>query len=144
MGATLTLQFPSDPKFLSLLRGVISAAAKMVGFDETEIGKLQLAVDEAVTNIIRHSLKNDFDRTIDAELILDEQALEVVLRDDGLPVDQDALKPKAPSPDRPGGLGLYLMHECMDKVVYERLADHRNQLWLTKYLKSGQRNSVTV
>ena len=135
MGATLRVQFPSDPKFLSLLRGVISTTAKIVGFDEIEIGKLQLAVDEAVTNIIRHSLKNDFNRTIDAELTLDERALEVVLRDDGDPAEEDALNPKEPSADRPGGLGLHLMHECMDKVSYERTADNRNRLCLTKYLK---------
>lgn len=135
MGATLKLQFPSDPKFLSLLRGVIGTAAKMIGFGDKEVGNLQLAVDEAVTNIIRHSLKNDFNRTIEAELVLAERALEVVFRDDGEPAGKEDLKPKEPSPKRPGGLGLYLMHECMDKVSYERLSNDQNQLCLVKYLK---------
>ena len=135
MGATLKLQFPSDPKFLSLLRSLIGSAAKMVGFGEKEVGNLQLAVDEAVTNIIRHSLKNDFGRTIEAELVLGERALEVMFRDDGEPAGKDDLKPKEPSPNRPGGLGLYLMHECMDKVSYERLSNDQNQLCLVKYLK---------
>jgi anti-sigma regulatory factor (Ser/Thr protein kinase) len=68
-------------------------------------------------------------------LVLGERALEVVLRDDGEPPGEDDLKPKEPSPDRPGGLGLHLMYECMDEVSYERLSNDRNQLCLVKYLK---------
>ena len=134
MTATLKLQFPSDPRFLPLLRGVIASAAEMVGFDVKEVGNLRLVVDEAVTNIIRHSLKNDFNRTIEAELVLGEGGLEVMLRDDGEPAGEDDLRPKEPSPDRPGGLGLHLMHACMDEVRYERLPNDRNQLYLIKHL----------
>ena len=134
MTATLKLQFPSDPRFLSLLRGVIANAAEMVGFGDKEVGNLRLVVDEAVTNIIRHSLKNDFNRTIEAELVLNDGGLEVVLRDDGEPPGEEDLHPKEPSPDRPGGLGLHLMHACMDEVRFERLPNDRNQLCLVKHL----------
>jgi serine/threonine-protein kinase RsbW len=135
MSETLRLQFPSHPKFLSLLRKIVATAAEMVGFGETEIGTLQLIMAEAVTNIIRHSLKNDFCRTIEADFVLREGAFEVVLRDDGEPAGEDDLKPKDPSPDRPGGLGLHLMYECMDEVSHVRLPNDQNQLRLVMHLK---------
>ena len=133
MSATLRLHFPSDPRFLSALRAMIGSVAEMIGFGEKEVGMLQLALNEAVTNIIRHSLKNDFDRTIELELELAERVLEVVLRDDGEPaVEVFDCRPAAPSPDRPGGTGLFLMHECLDKIQYERLSDNRNELRFVK------------
>jgi serine/threonine-protein kinase RsbW len=135
MSETLRLQFSSDPKFLSLLRKLVAAAAEMVGFGDIEIGNLQLVLAEAVTNIIRHSLKNDFTRIIEADFVLHERALEIVLRDDGEPAGEEDLRPKDPDPDRPGGLGLYLMHECMDKVVHERLPNDQNQLRLVIHMK---------
>ena len=96
---------------------------------------MKLAVDEAVTNIIHHSLKNDFDRTIEIDLVLAERGLEVFLRDDGEPAGDPNLQPLEPSPDRPGGVGLCLIHQCMDKILYERLSNNRNQLCLVKYFK---------
>jgi serine/threonine-protein kinase RsbW len=133
MSATLKLCFPSDPRFLSPLRAMIGSVAEMIGFGEKEIGMLQLALNEAVTNIIRHSLKNDFDRTIELDLELAERGLEIVLRDDGEPaVEVFDLRPSIPSPDRAGGAGLFLMYECLDKIHYERLSDNRNQLRFAK------------
>lgn len=135
MRANLKLQFPSDPRFLVVLRGVIGRVAKIAGFSGKEIGNLKLAVDEAVTNIIRHSLKNDFDRTIEVDLVLAEKRLEVILRDDGAPAGAPDLKPLEPSPCRKGGVGIHLIHKCIDKVTYERLSNDLNQLSLVKYLK---------
>ena len=133
MSQTLRLHFPSDPRFLSTLRAMIGSVAEMIGFGEKEVGMLQLALNEAVTNIIRHSLKNAFDRTIELDLELAERSLEIVLRDDGDPaVDVFDLRPAVPSPECPGGAGLFLMYECLDKIHYERLSDNRNQLRFVK------------
>lgn len=135
MRATLKLEFPSDPRFLALLRAVIGGVAEIVGFSEKEVCELKLAINEAVTNIIRHSLKNHFDRIIEIDLLLEERGLEVVLSDDGEPAEDPNLQPLEPSLDHPGRVGLYLIHQCMDKVLYERLSNNRNQLCLVKYLK---------
>ena len=133
MSAILRLQFPSDPRFLSPLRAMIGSVAQMIEFGEKEVGMLKLALNEAVTNIIRHSLKNDFDRTIELDLEMEERRLEMVLRDDGDPaVGVFDLRPAVPSPERLGGVGLSLIHECVDKIRYERLSDNRNQLRLVK------------
>ena len=136
MSATIRMQFPSDPKFLSVLRSVIGSVAEIVELSEKEIGMLKLAIVEAVTNIIRHSLKNEFDHTIEFDLVLAETELQFVLRDDGEAADGVFdVQPPAPSPDQLGGAGLCLIHECMDKILYERLPNNLNQLRLVKQLR---------
>ncbi len=136
MSATLRLQFPSDPKFLSVLRAVTGSVAEIVELSEKETGMLKLAIVEAVTNIIRHSLKNESDHTIEFDLVLAERELQFVLRDDGEAADGVFdVQPPAPSPNRPGGAGLCLIHECMDEILYERLPNNLNQLRLVKQLR---------
>ena len=136
MSKTLRLQFPSDPKFLSVLRAVIGSVAEIAEISEKETGMLKLAIVEAVTNIIRHSLKNEFDHTIEFDLVLAETELQFVLRDDGEAADGVFdIQPPAPSPNQPGGAGLCLIHECMDKILYERLPNNLNQLRLVKRLR---------
>lgn len=136
MSTTFRLQFPSDPQFLTVLRAVTGRMGELAKLNEKQIGMLKLAIGEAVTNIIRHSLKNDFDRTIELDLIVSETRLEVVLRDDGDAAEGVFNRPPGtPSPNQPGGVGLCLIHECVDKILYERLPGKGNQLRLIKYLK---------
>jgi len=126
-----------DPEsLLSVLRAVTGSVAEIVELSEKETGMLKLAIVEAVTNIIRHSLKNEFDHTIEFDLVLAERELQFVLRDDGEAADGVFdVQPPAPSPDQLGGAGLCLIHECMDKIIYERLPNNLNQLRLVKQLR---------
>lgn len=136
MSATLKLEVPSDPRFLSVLRAVVGKVAEVSGLAGAEADELKLAVDEAMTNIIRHSLGNDYCRTIEVSMVVGKERLEVVLTDDGGPVDHVCLhEPVEPSPSRTGGVGVYLIHQCIDKVRYRRLSNNRNRLSLIKYLK---------
>jgi len=91
-----------------------------------------MAVDEAATNIIRHSYGN---RT-DAGLALTVQAfpnrLEFVLEDQAPKVEGGPFKPRALEDLRPGGLGTYFMNCFVDEVRYEDVPEG-NRLRLVKY-----------
>ena len=97
-----------------------------------------LAVDEACTNVIKHSYEFAPSKGIDLEVHTRDRQFEVVIIHKGRPFDPDSVK----TPDmkmyftqfRRGGLGIHLMRSLMDKVEYRSLPDSRNEVHLVKFL----------
>ena len=115
--------------------------AEMAGFTEEDTGKIEIAVDEACTNVIEHAYANMNPKppirleveTLDNRLIVD-------IVDRGRAFDYDTyVPPKFPDHWNEGhnrGVGLYLIRKCMDDSSYTRLPDQSNRLRLIKNLES--------
>ena len=58
---------PSDPRYLGVVRGAIGPLAAVIGWDESECRAIVLAVDEALTNVIRHAYHNRTDGLMELE-----------------------------------------------------------------------------
>lgn len=98
---------------------------------------IQLAVDEACTNIITHGYAEMDPGSVILDLELDPGQLTVSLTDFGHSFEPGA----APAPDvdasieerELGGFGLFFIHQSMDEVDY-RVTEDGNTMILTKYL----------
>lgn len=101
---------------------------------------LHLALDEIVSNIIRHGYRHDGPYDIRIHLTAGRGRLEVRITDDAPPFDPLAVATPdlaAPLAERPvGGLGLHLVRRLMDHVEHRRRRG-RNELVLRKAV--GQR-----
>jgi len=131
----------SNPKWLSVVRGTVERLTKTLGFPIAQCRSITRAVDEALTNIVRHSYGNRPDQPIamyfrrtqrqsEGEV---QQGLEILLCDRGPQVDASKLHGRPLCEIRPGGLGLHLIHQAMDTVEYTRKGP-TNRLRLVKYL----------
>jgi len=134
MPESLELVIPSNPKYMQLLRKFTKGSAEIIGFNEVDSEKISLAVDEACTNIIRHNYDNDFNQKIIVNIYLDEQKLEVHLKDFGKELDFSEIKPRSVRKLKPGGLGVNLIVRIMDVVEYNKTSEY-NIVKLTKFLK---------
>ncbi len=128
------------------VREFVSAAAREQGFSDEETSKIALAVDEACTNIIRHAYQNDPTREIEVTVQPKKDRFEVSIVDNGRKFDPSALKPldlkEHLTHYRRGGLGVYLMKTLMDKVEYNTIKGHKNEVRLIKFfdpVQSGAR-----
>jgi anti-anti-sigma factor len=96
---------------------------------------MSVAVDEIVSNIIRHSYRDSASHAITVRLRLDPEELHAEIVDDGVafdPVAHDALKPTGSVTESElGGLGLHLVKSLMDNVCYFHLGNS-NHLTLVK------------
>jgi anti-sigma regulatory factor (Ser/Thr protein kinase) len=105
--------------------------------DEIEF-QLDLVLDEMVSNVIRHGIKDSGQHIIDVNLQHDGQQLTLEIEDDGVPFNPfDAPVPDITKPieeRRPGGLGVYLVRQMMDSLAYER-RDGKNCLLIKKSLE---------
>ncbi len=131
------LKVPSDPRYLKQIREEVSRVAKEAGFDEEWRGRIVLAIDEAITNIIRHTYNRETDKEIHISLLNDEKALRITLRDFGTKPDLNKISSRDLKDVRPGGLGCHFIKEIMDEVTYDIDSNEiGTELRLIKYKKS--------
>jgi anti-sigma regulatory factor (Ser/Thr protein kinase) len=104
---------------LGVVRGAIGPLAAAIGWDESECRAIVLAVDEALTNVIRHAYHNRSDGPIELECRESAEGLEITLLDNGDAPDRSKICAQEIGCDRPGGLGTHIIRKVMDKVVYE-------------------------
>jgi serine/threonine-protein kinase RsbW len=127
-----------DANFYNLddIREFVGEAARRVGFSEKEIYSIQLAADEASTNIIEHAYAGVNDGIIEIDCSTTDEELKIVMHDSGKPFDPTSVPEpnvKADLSERKiGGLGMYLMHKLMDEVHYEISQEKGNTLTMVK------------
>lgn len=128
--------FPARFEFLDEIRDFVAQVAREGGFTEKEIYSLQLAADEAASNIIEHAYEGISDANLDIVCDMQGEMIIITMRDTGAPFDPSRVKQpnlKADLSDRQiGGLGVYLMRKLMDEVHYESNARIGNLLTMIK------------
>jgi len=107
---------------LSAMRAFIVAECRRAwgpAADEETLNELQLAVQEAATNIVRHGYRDEGRRPI--QLVLEADPAQVVLTFlyPGREFDPGAVPPPAFDGSREGGFGVFLIRQLVDEVVYD-------------------------
>ena len=111
---------------LNDMREFLETAVLTLGGSDDDAGDLVLAVNEAVTNVLLHGYNGrPGPVTICVEVVNDD--LRVVLTDNAPLFDPTRVPPPdifLPLEDRPlGGLGVHMMRQLTDELVYRPLAD---------------------
>ena len=140
-----SLTVPAQLDSLAVISEFVNSATHRAKMSEREAWQVQLAVDEAATNVIQHAYSEDTPGVIRLSWLVDAGELQITLIDNGRPFDPT----QVPAPDihspfedrQAGGLGIYLMHKLMDKVSFDFDADG-NTLVLCK--RFAEPNAVAV
>ena len=131
------LTIPSQTKYLNLVTGLAKRASLEAGLDAPTSSKVAIAVDESVTNVIKHAYADAPDWQIDIEFRFPLRALEICIYHDGVALRQDDLSIPDASEyvrhPRKGGLGLLLMSRFMDELSFQTV-DGRHRCCMVKYL----------
>lgn len=131
-----TEKFPAQFQFLDEIREFVGDIARQGGFSDKEIYSIQLATDEAASNVIEHAYAELKSGALEISGNVAGETMTITLRDTGRPFDTSAVRQpnlKADLSERQvGGLGMYLMRKLMDEVRYEIQADGGNLLTLIK------------
>jgi len=134
-----TKRFTCSLQNLEKICDYVTECAKQANLNESEIYAVQLAVDEASTNIMEHGYGQECPNRIDITCEVLDNGLKVVIFDDAEPFDPGTV----PEPDlnvsleevKPRGLGIFLMRKMMDDIKYASDPKQGNTLTMIKYHK---------
>src|SRR5713226_2561405 len=111
----LKIKLRSHPRLLCVLRGAMEPLMEVLGFSEEECRSIIRAIDESVSNIMRHSYHGRLDRSIEVSCRSlrrrsngkGGQGVEFLLFDRGPAVDPTKLPGRSLDEVKCGGLGLH-------------------------------------
>ena len=96
---------------------------ELASVDEVLYRKLNVVVDELVTNIVNYAYPNGENDYLDVEIMHDKELLTIRFRDGGVPFNPLEKAPPditLPMDQRPiGGLGILLVVQKVDAIAYE-------------------------
>jgi anti-sigma regulatory factor (Ser/Thr protein kinase) len=128
----LNLVIPADPSAIPTVTDGVRQILEGKQWEEREVMAVELALQEALANGIRHGCRNDPSRQIQCVVAVDQQGeMTVIVRDPGQGFDASCL-PNPLDPEnvlKPGGRGVFLINQLMDEVEY---ADGGRQVQMRK------------
>jgi len=130
----IMIRFPSNPLYMQVVRDVISHMSLMSGLAEKDARLVTLAVDEACTNIMRHTYKNECHHPIEVWCTIDEESLQFQLLDYGEWIDPAKIRHREIDEIRPGGLGTFFMKNIMNRIDYSTRPEGGNEVRMVRLL----------
>ncbi len=132
-----SLTLDNDVKQVPQLYEFVNDVCRAIGFDETTTAAMNLALEEAVVNVMTYAYPLGTKGTVNIVAISDDVCVKFIISDNGAPFDPTVVAEvdtTLSAEDRKiGGLGIYLVRQLMDSVNYERV-DGYNVLTLRKNL----------
>ena len=132
-----SLTLPNDINTIPQLNEFIDAVCEELEIDMALAMSLNLAMEEAVVNVMDYAYPEGTEGEVDIEAIADETQLHFTISDSGKPFDPTAkeeVDTTLSAEERPiGGLGIHLIRQLMDNISYER-KDGKNILRLSKHI----------
>jgi serine/threonine-protein kinase RsbW len=143
-----SITLTADLDALARISAFITEAAELAGLDERATWQVQLAVDEAATNVIQHAYDPEAPGNLTVGWSCEGSRFTITIRDYGRQFDPGSIpEPDITSPleDRQvGGLGLYLITRLMDEVRFDFNPQGGNLLTMVKLIGAAADDVVTM
>jgi len=117
----MNMVIPADFNSLGSVSVGIHGLLEQKGWSEDAVAHVELALQEALSNAIRHGCNNDSSKKVQCSVSFEETGeIVIVVRDPGPGFDPKAV----PSPIeaenllKPGGRGVFLINQLMDTVEF--------------------------
>ena len=134
-----SIVLPNDTQEVPRLAAFVDEVCEALGFDEALTMQMNLAIEEAVVNVMCYAYPPGIRGDVSIEAQSNDMRLKFIITDSGSPFDptvQADADTTLSAEERPiGGLGIYLVRQIMDSINYERV-DGRNVLTLRKKFES--------
>lgn len=132
-----SLTLPNDVETIPQLNEFIDAIAESIGLDMSLTMSLNLAIEEAVVNVMEYAYPQGVKGDVTIDVAASDQWLQFIISDSGTPFDPTEKKDADTTlsvDERPiGGLGIFLVRQLMDTIQYDYV-DGKNVLTLKKQL----------
>ncbi|MBE6255813.1 MAG: HAMP domain-containing protein [Prevotella sp.] len=138
-----TITLPNDVQKVPELAQFVEEVCEEVGVDMATTMQLNLALEEAVVNVMNYAYPSGVTGNIDIDARANDVRLKFTISDSGSPFDpteKEEVDTTLSAEERSiGGLGIHLIRQIMDSINYEYV-DGKNVLTLRKRLNTQNQN----
>ncbi len=131
--------FPNEALFAEIAVSLAREAAARMGFEGVPLSQIEVAVEEAVTNV-QHAYDAEENSTFDLICEMLPTALKIVIRERGIPFDPERIPAYKGVHDldvaSTAGMGVFFMRSLMDECAFHNLGPGGKETCLVKYLGS--------
>ena len=131
------ITLPNDVQEVPQLNVFVDEVCEQADFDMSTTLKLNLAIEEAVVNVMNYAYPAGEKGDVDIDAMINDEYLVFVISDSGTPFDPTTkaeVDTTLSAEERGiGGLGIHLIRQIMDTINYERV-EGKNVLTLRKKL----------
>jgi anti-sigma regulatory factor (Ser/Thr protein kinase) len=138
----LNMVIPATPEGIHTVSEGVMQLLKRKQWSEEDIIKIDLALQEALANGIRHGCKGDPSKSVQCSVTCDENGeLVIVVRDPGPGFDHSKVANPLEGENmlKPNGRGVFLINQLMDQVAF---ADGGREVQMRKRRDSGSRKPI--
>jgi len=132
---------PSLERFVNPALAFIRGAAASCGFSGSALNDIEVAAEEALTNVIKHAFEGSADETFKLSVRFTDTDFMITVFEKGMPFSPDRVPDfdpvKLENTLNTDGLGVYLMKKTMDDVIFENLGRDGKSLTLVKHIKDA-------
>ncbi len=137
------LTLPNDQAYLSMALSFVRTAGSTIGLAGSALVQLEMAVEEAVTNVMKHAYDGEENRNFEIRCEKVAGGIRVVIHERGIPFDPASAPVYQPGPRNleeldSAGLGLFLMKNMVDECAFRNLGPEGKETVLVKYVGDTQ------
>jgi anti-sigma regulatory factor (Ser/Thr protein kinase) len=126
------LTLPNEMPYLPLAQSFVRHVATQFGFEEPSLGQLDVAIEEAVTNVMKYGYDAEESRSFDITCERLPGGIRVIIHETGMPFDPSLIPEYHPGESQ--GMGVFLMKSMVDDCSFHNLGPLGKETHLIKYL----------
>lgn len=132
---TLEIKILSKTKYIKILREAMKYFLRLNDYnDEEQIFFMELALNEAVANVIEHTYKFNEENEIFVKFEIKNNIFYLSIRDYGEKVDKNQVKSRDLDEIKDHGLGVHIITQVFDDMMWKDINEEGNLLILKKDL----------
>ncbi len=139
---TLKITLPNKLDYLDIAQLFVRETAKKIGFAGNSLNNIDIAIEEAVSNVMKHTYDAEENRTFDIVCEKLRNGIKIVIKEMGLPFDPSNVKQYKPigsiEDASTSGLGLFLISKVMDDYSFHNLGINGKEMHMTKFLPEAK------
>ncbi len=125
----INMRVLSDPHSIPVAQAAIANVAELCGISKKDISKLEIALEEAMLNIITFGFPDQKDAYFNVSVNISDMDFEIIIHDQGKPYDFENV-----GDDLSSSAGIKLMRGLTDGIIFKNLGGKGREQHLIKHL----------
>jgi serine/threonine-protein kinase RsbW len=114
-----TCRFPGEPASVPRIRNYVGGVARVLGFSDSAVRDILIAVSEAATNALKHGSPRGTQDEIAVRCRPEADRIVIEVMDSGRGFDPLSVPIPIAEQMREGGMGIFFMRTLMDEVSFD-------------------------